>query len=97
MNFDNKIIPNFCSDEELAFLDKFIVENTTAWNNYLNPNYQKEGDAPVLNAVSKELVTFTERFVDAVKSVPIFHVPMLYSPSTAPVIVFTVGLITYLL
>ena len=41
MNFDNKIIPNFCSDEELAFLDKFIVENTTAWNNYLNPNYQK--------------------------------------------------------
>ena len=51
MNFDNKIIPNFCSDEELAFLDKFIVENTTAWNNYLNPNYQKEGADPILNAV----------------------------------------------
>ena len=51
MNFENKIIPNFCSDEELAFLDKFIVENTTAWKNYLDPKYQKEGDEPVLNAV----------------------------------------------
>lgn len=51
MNFENKIIPNFCSDEELAFLDKFIVENTNAWENYMNPNYLKDGEPPVLNAI----------------------------------------------